>query len=57
MISGDVDNPKLGVKVAFIWGLLNVGCWIYVYFFIPELRGLQLEQVDELYYFKNIALY
>lgn len=49
MLSGDADHPVLGVKVAFVWGVLNVGCWGYVYFFIPELKGLDLEQVDELY--------
>jgi hypothetical protein len=48
MISGDLQHPVLGVKVAFLWGALNVGCWAYVYFFIPELRGLHLEQVDEM---------
>ena len=49
MMSGDADHPVLGVTVAFVWGALNVGCWAYVYFFIPELKGLDLEQVDELY--------
>ena len=49
MMSGDLDQPRLGVNVAFIWGALNFGCWAYVYLFIPELKGLQLEQVDELY--------
>jgi MFS family permease len=49
MMSGDADHPVLGVNVAFVWGALNVGCWAYVYFFIPELKGLDLEQVDELY--------
>jgi MFS transporter, SP family, sugar:H+ symporter len=49
LISGDYDKPRLGTNVAFLWGALNVGCWAYVYFFIPELKGLQLEQVDELY--------
>ena len=48
MMSGDADHPVLGVNVAFVWGALNVGCWLYVYFFIPELKGLDLEQVDEL---------
>lgn len=26
-----------------------MGCFLYVYFLIPELKGLDLEQVDELY--------
>jgi MFS transporter, SP family, sugar:H+ symporter len=48
MISGDLEKPVLGINVAFLWGALNVGCFLYVYFFIPELRGLDLESVDEL---------
>lgn len=48
MISGTPEKPVLGTNVAFLWGVLNVGCWAYVYFFIPELRGLQLEQIDEM---------
>lgn len=48
-MSGNVQEPKLGVNVAFIWGALNVGCFLFVYFLIPELKGLSLEQVDELY--------
>src|SRR5271169_479054 len=43
MISGSPETPKLGVNIAFIWGSLNVGCWAYVYFLIPELKGLTLE--------------
>lgn len=53
MFTGSPEKPILGVKVAFVWMTLNIGCWAYVYFFIPELKGLQLEQVDELYAFPN----
>jgi hypothetical protein len=49
MFTGSPEKPILGVKVAFVWMTLNIGCWLYVYFFIPELKGLELEQVDELY--------
>lgn len=49
MFTGSPEKPVLGVNVAFVWMTLNIGCWLYVYFFIPELKGLQLEQVDELY--------
>jgi hypothetical protein len=48
-MSGTLDKPALGTNIAFIWGALNFGCWLYVYLFIPELRGLELEAVDELY--------
>jgi sugar porter (SP) family MFS transporter len=40
---------NLGVKVFFIWGGTCVGCFIFTYFFIPELKGLSLEQIDILY--------
>jgi len=41
-----VKAANLGVKVFFIWGGTCVGCFIFTYFFIPELKGLSLEQVD-----------
>jgi sugar porter (SP) family MFS transporter len=40
---------NLGVKVFFIWGGTCVGCFIFTYFFIPETKGLSLEQIDLLY--------
>lgn len=42
-------NAGLGVKVFFIWGSTCLGCLVFTYFFIPETKGLSLEQVDELY--------
>jgi hypothetical protein len=42
-------NAGLGVKVFFIWGSTCLGCLLFTYFFIPETKGLSLEQVDELY--------
>ncbi|KAF8165953.1 monosaccharide importer [Crassisporium funariophilum] len=44
-----VKAANLGVKVFFIWGGTCVGCFIFTYFFIPETRGLSLEQIDLLY--------
>jgi hypothetical protein len=44
--SGGAD---LGTNIAFLWGGLNFACLAYVYFLIPETRGLTLEQVDELF--------
>lgn len=40
---------NLGVKVFFIWGATCVGCFIFTYFFVPETKGLSLEQIDLLY--------
>jgi sugar porter (SP) family MFS transporter len=44
-----VKAADLGVKVFFIWGGTCVGCFIFTYFFIPETKGLSLEQIDLLY--------
>ncbi|KAF7316512.1 Monosaccharide importer [Mycena indigotica] len=44
-----VATASLGVKVFFIWGSTCVGCLLFAYFFIPETKGLSLEQIDLLY--------
>ncbi|KAJ7165593.1 monosaccharide importer [Mycena crocata] len=44
-----VATAALGVKVFFIWGSTCAGCLIFTYFFIPETKGLSLEQIDLLY--------
>ncbi|KAF8801531.1 general substrate transporter [Phlegmacium glaucopus] len=44
-----VKAANLGVKVFFIWGGTCVGCFVFTYFFIPETKGLSLEQIDILY--------
>ncbi|KAG6852754.1 hypothetical protein C0991_009332 [Blastosporella zonata] len=44
-----VKTANLGVKVFFIWGSTCLGCLIFTYFFIPETKGLSLEQIDLLY--------
>ncbi|KAJ7886168.1 monosaccharide importer [Mycena olivaceomarginata] len=44
-----VATAGLGVKVFFIWGSTCLGCLIFTYFFIPETKGLSLEQIDLLY--------
>ncbi|KJA21011.1 hypothetical protein HYPSUDRAFT_42596 [Hypholoma sublateritium FD-334 SS-4] len=44
-----VKAANLGVKVFFIWGGTCVGCLVFTYFFIPETKGLSLEQIDLLY--------
>ncbi|KAJ8501694.1 hypothetical protein ONZ51_g429 [Trametes cubensis] len=42
-------NADLGVKVFFVWGSTCALCVVFVYLFIPETKGLSLEQVDILY--------
>jgi len=44
-----IKAANLGVKVFFIWGSTCVGCFVFTYFFIPETKGLSLEQIDLLY--------
>jgi len=44
-----IKAANLGVKVFFIWGSTCAGCFFFAYFFIPETRGLSLEQIDLLY--------
>ncbi|PBK72410.1 MFS monosaccharide transporter [Armillaria solidipes] len=42
-------NANLGSKVFFIWGSTCACCCIFTYFFIPETKGLSLEQIDLMY--------
>lgn len=44
-----VTTAHLGVKVFFIWGSTCLGCFFFTYFFVPEVKGLSLEQIDLLY--------
>lgn len=42
------DEANLGVKVFFLWGSLCATCAVWAYFFVPETKGLSLEQVDKM---------
>ena len=42
---GDAD---LGAKVFFLWGSLCCVSVAFAYFFVPEMKGLTLEQVDRM---------
>ncbi|KAF1949731.1 MFS transporter [Byssothecium circinans] len=45
-------NPKelnWGAKVAYIWAASNAITFVYFYFFLPEMRGRTLEEIDELF--------
>jgi sugar porter (SP) family MFS transporter len=44
----DPDAGNLGAKVFFIWGTTCALCFLFVYFFVPETKGLSLEQVDKM---------
>ncbi|EGF99244.1 uncharacterized protein MELLADRAFT_40379 [Melampsora larici-populina 98AG31] len=47
----DVGPGKAGLKsnVFWIWGAFCGICFVFTFFFIPETKGLSLEQVDDLY--------
>ncbi|KAI5464230.1 general substrate transporter [Mariannaea sp. PMI_226] len=40
---------NLGGKIGFIYGSINVAMVVVAYFFIPELKGRTLEEVDQLF--------
>ncbi|KAK5122060.1 hypothetical protein LTR85_004306 [Meristemomyces frigidus] len=44
----DPGQGNLGVKVFFIWGALCAVCALFAYWFVPETKGLTLEQVDRM---------
>ncbi|KAL4974909.1 general substrate transporter [Aspergillus desertorum] len=44
----DTDKGNLKSRVFFIWGSLCACAFVYVYFLIPETKGLTLEQVDKM---------
>lgn len=48
MVGTDAGSANLGAKVFFIWGSLCCGSMAFAYFFVPEMKGLSLEQVDKM---------
>ena len=40
---------NLGSKIGFLWGAFSVVNLVWVYFIVPEMKGLSLEQLDYLY--------
>jgi len=49
LVNSGPGNANLGTKVFFIWGSTCLGCLIFTFFFIPETKGLSLEQIDLMY--------
>lgn len=43
------QSANLGGRVGFIYGSLNVTMVVLTFFFIPELKGRTLEEVDQLF--------
>lgn len=44
----DPGYGGLGAKVFFIWGSTCLFCALFAYIFVPETKGLTLEQVDQM---------
>lgn len=44
----DKDKGNMGSKVFFVWGSTCTFCLLFAYFFVPETKGLSLEQVDRM---------
>jgi sugar porter (SP) family MFS transporter len=42
-------SAGLEVKEFFIWGSTCACCFLFAYFFVPETKGLSLEQIDLMY--------
>ena len=45
----NAQYANLGGKVGFIYGAINIIMVVMVFFFIPELKGRTLEEVDQLF--------
>jgi sugar porter (SP) family MFS transporter len=43
------DRGNLKSNVFFVWGSLCTCACVYAYFFVPETKGLTLEQVDRMF--------
>lgn len=42
----NAEYGDLGGKVGFVYGAISVSAIIWCYFFIPELKGKSLEEID-----------
>ncbi|KAJ8097189.1 hypothetical protein POJ06DRAFT_297573 [Lipomyces tetrasporus] len=49
MVNSWPGKADMGPKVFFIWGTFCLFATVFVYLFVYEIKGLSLEQVDELY--------
>lgn len=41
--------PKQGAKYGYVWAGSNFACVIFFYFFMPEMKGRSLEELDEMF--------
>ncbi|KAI9638810.1 general substrate transporter [Dioszegia hungarica] len=45
----DPGYGNLGSKIGFIWGSFSIITVIWTWFFVPEMKGFSLEQLDHLF--------
>ncbi|KAL4805907.1 general substrate transporter [Aspergillus unguis] len=43
------ENLNWGAKYGYIWAGSNAVCVVFFYFFIPEMKGRSLEELDEIF--------
>jgi len=48
LVADRADGARLGSNVFFMWGGLCCVSFVFAYFFVPETKGLTLEQVDKM---------
>jgi len=48
MVGKEPGSADLGPKVFFIWGSLCILSLAFAYFLVPEMKGLTLEQIDQM---------
>ncbi|EMD97454.1 hypothetical protein COCC4DRAFT_75117 [Bipolaris maydis ATCC 48331] len=48
LVADREDSARLGSNVFFLWGSLCCISFLFAYFFVPETKGLTLEQVDKM---------
>jgi MFS family permease len=48
LVGEDQGSANLGLKVFFIWGSLCFFLLAFAYFVVPEMKGLSLEQIDQM---------
>jgi sugar porter (SP) family MFS transporter len=48
LVADQKHSAKLGSNVFFMWGGLCCISFLFAYFFVPETKGLTLEQVDKM---------
>jgi sugar porter (SP) family MFS transporter len=48
LVADQPNSAKLGSNVFFMWGGLCCISFFFAYFFVPETKGLTLEQVDKM---------